>query len=51
MDGNRIRRKCIRLLEISKRKIYFKYKKDDGLDSDNDDVKNTLPLHLGAFLK
>ena len=25
-----------------------KFKKDDGLDGDND-VKNTLPSHLGAF--
>ena len=26
-----------------------KFKKDDGLDGDND-VKNTLPSHLGAFI-
>ena len=26
-----------------------KYKKDDGLEGDND-VKNTLPSHLGAFI-
>ena len=26
-----------------------KFKKDDGLDGDND-VKNTLPYHLGAFI-
>ena len=26
-----------------------KLKKDDGLDGDND-VKNTLPSHLGAFI-
>ena len=30
--------------------IYIvKFKKDDGLDGDND-VKNTLPSHLGAFI-
>ena len=26
-----------------------KFKKDNGLESDND-VKNTLPSHLGAFI-
>ena len=32
------------------RENYFvKLKKDDGLDDDND-VKNTLPAHLGAFI-
>ena len=30
--------------------IYIvKFKKDDGFDGDND-VKNTLPNHLGAFI-
>ena len=27
-----------------------KLKKDDGLNCDNDDVRNTLPNHLGAFI-
>ena len=27
-----------------------KFKKDGGLDCENDDVKNTLPSHLGAFI-
>ena len=27
-----------------------KFKKDDGLDGDNDDVKDTLPSQLGAFI-
>ena len=36
-------------MEITKRKLYSKIKKDDGLESDND-VKNTLPSHLGAFI-
>ena len=25
-------------------------KRDDGLDCDNDDVKNTIPSQLGAFI-
>ena len=45
----RIRWKCVRILEITKRKIYSKIEKDDGLEGDND-VKNTLPIHLGAFI-
>ena len=36
-------------MEITKRKLYSESKKNDGLDGDND-VKNTLPSHLGAFL-
>ena len=35
-------------MEITKRKIYSKIEKDDGLDGDND-VKNTLPSHLVTF--
>ena len=30
-------------------KYIVKIKKDDGLDGDND-VKNTIPSHLGAFI-
>ena len=48
-DGNRIRWKSIRLLEITQQKFYKKLKKDDGLDEDNDH-KNTLPSQLGAFI-
>ena len=49
MDGNRIRWKKVGFLKITKRKLYSKNKKDDGLEGDND-VKNTLPSYLGAFL-
>ena len=48
MYGNRARWKCVRLLEITKRKLYSKKKKDDGLEGDNN-KKTTLPSHLGAF--
>ena len=36
-------------MEITKRKLHSKIKKDDGLEEDND-IKNTLPSHLGAFI-
>ena len=31
-------------------KYIVKLKKDDGLDDDDNDVKNTLPAQLGAFI-
>ena len=38
-------------MEITKRKLYRKNeKKDDGLDDDECDIKNTLPAVLGAFI-
>ena len=49
MDGNRIKWKSIRLLEITKWKFHSEVKSDDGLDCDKDGVRNTLPSHLGAF--
>ena len=39
----------MRLLEITKRKLYCKDKKDDGLDDDCD-IINTLTAVLGAFI-
>ena len=36
-------------MEITKWKLYNEIEKDDGLN-DNNDVKNTLPSHLGAFI-
>ena len=50
MDANRIRWKCIRLLEVTKRKLYCKDEKDNGLDDTDCDIKNSLPAHLGAFI-
>ena len=49
MDADRVRWYCVRLLDITKWKLYSEIKKDDGSDGDND-VKNTLPFHLGAFI-
>ena len=38
----------VRAWEFTKRKQYSEFKKDDALDADND-TKNVLPFHLGAF--
>ena len=35
--------------KLSNGHFILKMKKDDGFDSDND-IKNTLPFHLGAFI-
>ena len=49
MDGNRRGWKCIRILEFTKWKNIVELKKDDALEGDND-IKNTIPSHLGAFI-
>ena len=36
-------------LRLPNGKYFSKLKKNDGLEGDND-VKNTMPSHLGAFL-